>query len=201
MAAFTSHCWKSWLERWRLCLLSLLLTLGCLPTLAASLEFRYTELVPSEQEYLLNASVNLQLNRRLQEMIEAGVALPFRVEFSLTRPRWYWINETISERLLELRLSYHALTRQYRVSVGSLHRNFASFEEACRALQSLHNWSVVDRSRLQDNENYIANLRFRLDVNALPKPFQVAALGSRDLDLDTGKVSWAVVALPFKEVR
>lgn len=168
---------------------------------APSLEFRYTELVPSEQEYVLNASVNLQLNHRLQEMVEAGVSLPFRAEFSLTRPRWYWLSETISERVLELKLSYHALTRQYRVSVGSLHRNFASFEEACRALQSVHNWSVVDRSRLQEGENYIANLRFRLEVAALPKPFQVAALGSRDLDLDTGKVSWAFVALSLRDSR
>jgi len=157
---------------------------------APSLDFRYAELVASDQDYVINAAVNLQVKPRLQEMIEAGVALPFRAEFTLTRPRWYWLNETISERVLELTLSYHALTRQYRVSVGSLHRNFGSFDDAMRALLSLHNWAVVDHARLQEGESYNASLRFRLDSGSLPKPFQVAALGSRDLDLSTGWVSW-----------
>ena len=55
--------------------------------------------------------------------------------------------------------------------------------------------------QLRSAENYIANLRFRLEVAALPKPFQVAALGSRDLDLDTGKISWAFVALSLRDSR
>lgn len=196
MTASILHCWRKQPRKLRpgiVCLLALwlLLVIAVAPTAqAASLDFRYTELVASEQEYLINAAVNLQVRPRLQEMIEAGVALPFRAEFTLTRPRWYWFNETISERVLELTLSYHALTRQYRVTVGSLHRNFSSFDEAMRALLSLHNWSVVDRSRLQEGESYTAGLRFRLDVASLPKPFQVAALGSRDLDLTTGWVSW-----------
>lgn len=192
------HCWKKRPDKLRpgilglLALFALWAILAVTPAHAASLDFRYTELVAVEQEYLVNAAVNLQVKPRLQEMVEAGVALPFRAEFTLTRPRWYWLNETIAERVLELTLSYHALTRQYRVKVGSLNRNFGSFDEALRALLSLHNWSVLDRSRLREGESYTAGLRFRLDVASLPKPFQVAALGSRDLDLTTGWVTWVL---------
>ncbi|MBK9217357.1 MAG: hypothetical protein RJA63_1176 [Pseudomonadota bacterium] len=192
------HCWKKRSDSPRrrtscwLALLVLWATLVCSMADAAGLEFRYTELVASEQEYLINAAVNLQMRPRLQEMVEAGVAIPFRAEFSLTRPRWYWFSETVAEQVLDLSLSYHALTRQYRVKVGGLNRNFSSFDEAMRALLSLHNWSVVERNRLRDGETYSVSLRFRLDVASLPKPFQVAALGSRDLDLTTGWTSWAL---------
>ena len=192
------HCWKKrsdsprrrlscWLALW-----ALWASLLCGDAGAAGLEFRYTELVAAEQEYLVNAAVNLQMRPRLQEMVEAGVAIPFRAEFSLTRPRWYWFSETVVEQVLELSLSYHALTRQYRVKVGSLNRNFSSFDEAVRALLSVHNWSVIERNRLREGETYAASLRFRLDVASLPKPFQVAALGSRDLDLTTGWTTWAL---------
>lgn len=197
MMAFILHCWRKLLAsrvralhgrlaRW--CIIALFCP--ALAFAAASLDFRYAELAPSDQDYVINAAINLQVKPRLQEMIEAGVSVPFRAEVTITRPRWYWFNETIAERSLDLKLSYHALTRQYRVSVGNLHRNFASFDEATRALVSLHNWAVVDRSRLSEGESYSVALRFRLDIASLPKPFQVAAIGSHDLDLNTGWLNW-----------
>jgi hypothetical protein len=38
------------------------------------------------------------------------------VEFDLFRPRWYWWDESVILSVLTYRLSYHALTRQYRVN-------------------------------------------------------------------------------------
>ncbi|WP_245541874.1 DUF4390 domain-containing protein [Uliginosibacterium gangwonense] len=198
MMAFTLHCWRNLLASLRRGLFGLMLLWGVVAMLpvpahaAGSVEFRYAELVASDQDYVINAAINLQNKPRLQEMIEAGVSVPFRAEVIITRPRWYWFNETISERSLDLKLSYHALTRQYRVSVGNLHRNFTSYDEAMRALLSLHNWAVADRSRLNEGESYQVGLRFRLDINSLAKPFQVAALGSHDLDLNTGWVTWVL---------
>src|SRR2546430_10077923 len=43
-----------------------------------------------------------------------GVPLYFRVDFELKRPRWYWVDEKAASKRLQLRLSYHALSRQYR---------------------------------------------------------------------------------------
>lgn len=199
MTAFISHCWR---RLWRnppahrlvqgLCLAVLCLLLWQPAAYAANVEFRQNELVASEQEYIVNASLNLPPRQRLQELVEGGVALPFKVEFTLARPRWYWFNETLAEQTLDLTLSYHALTRQYRVRVGRLNRNFSSFDEAWRALLSVNNWAVLDRNRVREGETYTASLRFRLDLNTLPKPFQVAALGSKDLDLTTGWVTWNV---------
>ena len=51
-------------------------------------------------------------------------------------PRWYWFDETAASRRLQLRLSYHALSRQYRLSTGLLQQNFATLEEALNVLQA-----------------------------------------------------------------
>lgn len=159
-----------------------------------TLEFIYTEVVPSESQYVVNAAVTMSANPRVEELVNAGVAVPFVAEFVLTRSRWYWFDESIVERVMDFRLSYHALTRQYRLTVGSLHRSFDSYDEALSAMLSIRNWAVVDRSRLRGGESYDAALRFRLDLSQLPKPFQVAALGSRDLDLSTGWTNWTFLA-------
>lgn len=173
----------------------MLCSLLSLPALAASrgLDFRSQEMVAIDQLYVVNASLELQANPRLQEMVESGVAIPFQAEFNLTRSRWWWLDETVVERTIEFRLFYHALTRQYRLSIGSIHRNFRSFEDALRAMLAIRNWSIIERSRLTPGESYKASLRFRLDMSQLPKPFQVVVFGNKDLDLSTGWVQWTVI--------
>lgn len=177
-------------------LLALLLMLVCPWVQAAGrgMEFRYHEIVPVDQTYFVNASIDLQPNPRLQELVDGGLSVPFTAEFTITRPRWYWFDRTIVSRTMNFRLFYHALTRQYRLSIGGIHRSFASFNEALRAMLTLRNWAVTGSDQLSEGETYTASLRFRLDLGQLPKPFQVAALGNRDLDISTGWVSWNFVA-------
>ncbi len=181
------------LRLWLLCTV-LLLGMSGAQAAGKGLDFRFQEIVPVDQVYVVNASLEMQPNSRLEEMVASGVSIPFQAEFTLTRSRWYWLDETLVERDLDFRISFHALTRQYRLSVGSIHRSFSSFEDALRALLSIRNWSVIDRSRLTPGETYKASLRFRLDMSQLPKPFQVVVFGNRDLDVTTGWVQWNFVA-------
>ena len=70
------------------------------------------------------------------------------------------------------RLTYHALTRQYRLSTGVLHQNFTTLGEALRVLSRLYRWHVIDRDRVA-SETLTPRSRFRLDVSQLPgKPFR-----------------------------
>lgn len=176
-------------------MLTLILCLdsGAALAVGRTLDLRGQEIVPIDQAYVVNASIEMAPNPRLEEVLESGVALPFRAEFTLTRARWWWLDETVVERTMELRLSYHALTRQYRLSVGSIHRSFRTYEEALRALLAVRNWTVVERNRLSEGETYTAAMRFRLDMSQLPKPFQVVIFGNRDLDLSTGWIQWNFV--------
>jgi hypothetical protein len=158
------------------------------------LSFHYTEIVAVDDHYVVNAAISGAPQARLEELVQAGVSVPFVAEFVLTRPRWYWFDEVIVERVMDMRLSYHALTRQYRLTVGGLHRSFPSFEQAFTALLSLRNWAVANTDQLPSGQSLNAALRFRLDMPQLPKPFQVAALGSRDLDISTNWARWTFLA-------
>jgi hypothetical protein len=175
------------------------LTLLWLPAAQAAdsrsgLSFHYTEIVAIDDHYVVNATIAGAPQARLEELVQAGVSVPFVAEFVLTRSRWYWFDEVIVERVMDMRLSYHALTRQYRLTVGGLHRSFPSFEQAFTALLSLRNWAVANTDQLPSGQSLNAALRFRLDMSQLPKPFQVAALGNRDLDLSTNWARWTFLA-------
>ena len=136
-----------------------------------------------EEGLVLDAEFDFELTPRLAEVVANGVPLYFRVEFQLTRRRWYWFDEKAASRQLQLRLSYHALSRQYRLSTGLLQQSFATLEEALNVLKRVRNWLVVDRTASFANADYQAALRMRLDTALLPKPFQMSALLNRDLQL------------------
>lgn len=178
------------------CLALLWLPAGLHADARSGLSFHYTEIVAVEDHYVVNAAITGAPQARLEQLVQAGVSVPFVAEFVLTRSRWYWFDEVIVERVIDLRLSYHALTRQYRVTVGGLHRSFPSFEQAFAALLSLRNWAVADIDQIPAGQSLNAAVRFRLDISQLPRPFQVAALGSRDLDLSTNWARWTFLTGP-----
>jgi hypothetical protein len=116
---------------------------------------------------------------------DEGLVLNADFAFELTRRRWYWFDDTAASKRLQLRLSYHALSRQYRLSSGLLQQSFATLDEALNVLKRTRNWLVVERTVTFDDADYEAAVRMRLDPTLLPKPFQLSALTSRDLQLDS----------------
>jgi hypothetical protein len=166
----------------------ILLTLACLT--AGALRAEEPEVVAAnlravEDGLVLDADFAFDLTPRLAEVVANGVPLYFNVEFELGRRRWYWFDEKAASRKLQLRLSYHPLSRQYRLSTGALQQNYSSMEDALGVLRRLRGWLVVDRSVSFSNADYEAAVRLRLDTTLLPKPFQVSALTARDLHLET----------------
>ncbi len=115
--------------------------------------------------------------------------LYFEVEFELTRKRWYWFDDSVARQLM-LRLSYHALTRQYRISSGALYQSFSTLPDALRVLSRVRSWQVLERAEVSAGADYQAGLRMRLDVTQLPKPFQVNALTSREWNLASEWRRW-----------
>lgn len=156
----------------------------------AESEIRSAEIVPGDGGYVLNADIEIELNARLIDVVTRGVSLYFTTEVVIERPRWYWLNETVARRSLDYRISYHAITRSYRLSVGNLHQSFDVLEDAVRTMQRVRNWLVAEPGVLEAGVSHEVALRFRLDTSQLPKPFQVTAIGSSDWNLGTEWARW-----------
>jgi len=159
------------------------------PGRASGIEISRISLEGSDDGYALDADFEIELNPRLEDAINKGVALYFEVDFELTRKRWYWFDDSINRQLM-LRLAYHALTRQYRISSGALYQSFSALPDALRVLSRVRSWPVLERAELSAGTEYQAGLRMRLDVTQLPKPFQVNALTSREWNLASEWRRW-----------
>jgi len=193
MTVFSTAALKNVPERLRGWLLALFAIVPAL-ALAAEIEIANPQITASDDGYVVAADFSFELNERLEEAVTKGVVLYFVVDFEMTRPRWYWLDEKLLSRSQTYRLSYHALTRQYRLSTGGLHQSFDSLSDALRMLSRLRNWLVIDKGAekagVRPGETYTAALRMRLDINQLPRPFQIAALGNKDWNLASDWKVW-----------
>jgi hypothetical protein len=152
---------------------------------ADDIEVVDVRLAATEDGVVLAADFAFDLNPRLAEAVTNGIPLYFVVEFELSRPRWYWFDEKAAAKRLQLRLSYHALSRHYRLSTGVLQQNYATLEEALNVLRRVRNWQVVDRGTTLADADYDAAVRMRVDGTLLPKPFQLSAITSREFNLES----------------
>lgn len=136
-----------------------------------------------EGDVLLTAQFAFSFNPTLEEALQRGIPLYFVLDVDIVRPRWWWIDEKVAQSSVAYRVSWQPLTRQYRVASGLLSQSFDTLAEVERLIGRVNSRVVARAADLERGTRYEAVVRLRLDVNQLPKPFQVNALASRDWQL------------------
>lgn len=179
--------------------LAIILLSPCAAT-AESITVRKAEIRITEEGYQLVAIFDIRLSFLVEQALTHGITLNFVSEFTLTRSRWYWLDEVASKTEQTTKLSYSALTRQYRIKRGTLFQNFSNLEDALRALGNQSSNPIPAElfnvsngyiaSLFSKNSSYTAFARMRLDVSQLPKPLQVNALTSDEWRLDSEGYGW-----------
>ena len=205
MTASITPCWKRNLAREislnarRLLapLLALLLPVLSSSAYADGASIKYAEIVPQGANYVINADIALALNPRVTEAIERGIPVQFVAEVTIKAPRWYWLDKTAASETLIYRLSYHPLTRSYRLTAGGLHQSFDNLEAAVATVQRIRSWPVAPVDQLATGTSYNVALRFYLDTDHLPRPFLVSDVGSGDWSINTDWTRWTFLAGPL----
>lgn len=170
---------------------TLLVWLGLATAYAQGISVGKADVRISEEGAQLVANYDINLTFVVQQALSRGIPLYFTTEFSMTRSRWYWLDEEIFRSEQVTKLSYNVLTRQYRISRGALFQNFATLESALNVM-SRQSSVAIPMDVLQKDGNYIASARLRLDTDQLPRLLQVNALTGKDWTLDSEWYRWVV---------
>jgi len=177
----------------RIAMLGCLLWLALGTALAEGIAIKSAELAPTEGGYSLEARYDIDLSPTLEDALVRGLTLTFVAEFELIYPRWWTLNlwnREMAERDVVYRLSYNALTRQYRLSLGGFQQTFDNVEQALAVLGRVRFNPAVKDGQIEAGNVYIAGVRLRLDTGKLPKPLQLDAIGSRDWKLSSDWYRW-----------
>jgi hypothetical protein len=137
------------------------------------------------ESWILNVDFDIQLGARLEDAVNKGLPLYFVVELEITKPRWYWFDESSANKVQNFKLSYHALTRQYRLALGAYQQTFSTLSDAVRAMTKIRGWRVGELEQFGVGVKYDAQVRMRLDASQLPKPFQVIGITNKEWTLSS----------------
>lgn len=199
MTGFTMLCLKNALLKWRLAgrlgslLVMLVLSLiAKTPVMAQTNNAEITQLkvVQLDKDVAVSAQMRFELPSSIEEAMYKGVSLTFVAELDITRERWYWRDKAVASAARQVRISYQALTRRWRVLPWSdltsqsglgvqLPQTYETLPEALAVAQRIYHWRVVDYSEVGDGQHWLV-LRYRLDISQLPKPLQIGLLGQGD---------------------
>lgn len=189
MTVFSTPFWKKFNAA------ALLLALAAASVFAAQphgIEVRRAAFIAADDHYVLDADIDIVLSAPLEDALNKGIPLYFLLDFELVRSRWYWFNDKVISREQPYRLSFSALTRQYRIGVGAFYQNFPTLAEALQVMSKVRRREDLDAGTLSKGTAYTAGLRLRLDTSQLPKPFNLNALGSREWSLGSEWYRWTV---------
>ena len=152
---------------------------------ADEIKFQKVNLRAVDKAWVLDADVSLELTPALEQLVIKGVTLHFVTEFQLTKSRWYWFDAKTVDVHRISKISYQALTNQYRVTLGSFTLNAANLKQAIAAVKTIEDWAVIELAGIDQNQTYQAAVRMRLDTNQFAKPFQVNAINSKSWNLQS----------------
>ncbi|MBU1424555.1 MAG: DUF4390 domain-containing protein [Gammaproteobacteria bacterium] len=154
--------------------------------------------------YQLSANFDIQLSPTVEMALKRGVTLYFVSELTINRSRWYWLDTDVARDEQTAKLSYNALTQQYRITRGSLFQSFHELKDALLVLGhqiappvplellDKNGGGYFSRLLKKGSECCSAFAQMRLDVSQLPKPLQVNALTNEDWNLKSEPYRWII---------
>jgi hypothetical protein len=169
----------------------MLLLFACARVQAAeTIEITHAHIESTDDGYRLAATFAFDLNPELEAALQHGVALTFKTEISLTRPRWYWKDERAVATSQTTRIWYDVLTRQYSVRVTSgaqrsITQTYPTLEDAMVLIHRPSRWLIASRGQLKPGEIYNVQLRMFMDREHFSKPIQVNAINNSDWRLNS----------------
>ena len=158
----------------------------------------------TEDGYQLSADFDIQLSPTVETALKHGVTLYFTSELTINRSRWYWLDTEVARDEQTAKLSYNALTQQYRITRGSLFQSFHDLKDALivlghqiappvpAALLDKNGGGYFSRLLKKGSDCCSASAEMKLDVTQLPKPLQVNALTNEDWNLKSEPYHWEI---------
>lgn len=145
------------------------------PALAEGIELAHLKTEKAEDALELSFNTRFELPRGVEETLMKGVPIYFTAEVSVFRNRWYWRDSRVARVNRTWRLTWQALTRQYRISTGgpSLNQSFSTLSEAMASLRGVTGWRIAEARDLEGDGRYYLEFSFKLDTSQLPRPMQI----------------------------
>ena len=173
------------------CLIGLLLS-GV--AFAQGISIEYATSKPRENTYVVDAKLTFEFDDEVLNALKHGVSLDIKIIIRLKQERkWLW-DKLIKEDVLNYQLQYHPLSTNYLATdiITGKREQFQTLDEALAYLGSVKNHSLIDKNKLNVENNYVGLIKAELNIESLPPPLQPVAYVSSEWQLESQWYEWVI---------
>ncbi|WP_218242071.1 DUF4390 domain-containing protein [Comamonas fluminis] len=182
------------------CVLVLLFCAVALPSRADTVgpDISAMQLSRTDEGLFLSASMQFDLPSQVEDALRQGIPMYFTAEVQVQRERWYWSDQQLGTATRYYRLTHQPLTKRWRLHISNtafassgtglaLGQSYDQLDEALGAIQRISRWKILEPTQLSATSGVSVQLRFRVDLSALPRPLQIGALGRSGWNLQLAR--------------
>ena len=182
------------------CVLALLFCAVALPSRADTVgpDISAMQLSRTDEGLFLSASMQFDLPSQVEDALRQGIPMYFTAEAQVQRERWYWSDQQLGTATRYYRLTHQPLTKRWRLHISNtafassgtglaLGQSYDQLDEALGAIQRISRWKILEPTQLSATSGVSVQLRFRVDLSALPRPLQIGALGRSGWNLQLAR--------------
>lgn len=144
--------------------------------------------------YLMDATVNYDLNESVLEALNHGIQLQFDVHVEVRRERsWLW-DETIKTVILSYQLEHQPLSNNYLITnlTTGEREQLQDMDEALKYLGTIRDFPLIEQAALDPEAAYNCIIMSELKIRTLPLPLQPLAYISPKWHLTSQWYEWVV---------
>ena len=147
-----------------------------------------------EDEVLVSAQIAFDLPAAVEDAMVKGIPMYFVAQADVSKERWYWADKRVVSAERHMRIAYQPLTRRWRLNISSgadksgstglaFNQSFDTLPQALAIVKRLFRWKIAEASDIDGSGKYKMELKFRLDLSQLPRPFQIGAIGQSEWEM------------------
>jgi hypothetical protein len=151
-----------------------------------------------ETELYMSGNWRFELPSALEDALLKGITLYFVTEVDITQERWYVYNQRVAHAERHVRLFYQPLIRRWRVNISpqpfsasglgvSLGQSYDSADDALNAVRRIIQWRIANAADVNMDAKPTLSINFKLDINQLPRPLQIGAIGHSEWNIGYSK--------------
>lgn len=151
-----------------------------------------------ETELYMSGNWRFELPSALEDALLKGITLYFVTEVDITQERWYVYNQRVAHAERHVRLFYQPLIRRWRVNISpqpfsasglgvSLGQSYDSADDALNAVRRIIQWRIANAVDVNMDAKPTLSINFKLDINQLPRPLQIGAIGHSEWNIGYSK--------------
>ena len=165
---------------------------------SATPEINAMQAVSTEEGVFLSANMQFELPVQVEDALRQGIPMYFIAEAQAHRERWYWSDQQLGVATRYYRLTHQPLTRRWRLHISTasfssssaglaLGQTYEQLQDALDAIQRLNRWKILEPGQISSASGVSVQLRFRVDLSALPRPLQIGAVGRSGWNLQLAR--------------